>query len=67
MTGMMALQDHPYRQRQKLPLPSGVCGDHGGRNIGYGTAEMRRMTGIGVTMAGGSLTWTDTLQVWLQI
>ena len=40
MTGMMALQDHPYRQRQKLPLPPGVCGDHGGRNIGYGTAAV---------------------------
>ena len=35
---------------------------HGGRNIGYGTAEMRMMTGTGVTMAGGSLTWIDTPQ-----
>ena len=67
MTGRMDLQDHPYHPMQKLLLPLGACGGRGGRNTGYGTVGMRTMTAIGVTMAGGSLTWIGTQQALQQI
>ena len=51
----------PEKMRKKLP-PSGVCGDPGGRNTGYGTAVTRMMTDIGATMVGGSLILTDIPQ-----